>query len=118
MIKISVDEAYAFDYYSILDLKYNSGYIPLSVLEVTKNDLIDSLGVEKVEAILKSEEYADLYAANRLTFEAVDKAKEDKVAASYVDKCNYKRTLSKRALQQKHFNNEISEVKIGYERLK
>lgn len=118
MIKLTVDEAYAFDYYSILHLKYNNGYLPIDTLQTAKNDLIESLGLELVEIILASYEYENVYAANKLTFDAVDKAKDDSIPASYVDKCNYKRMLAKKELQLKFFNTNLSEIKIGYERLK
>jgi len=118
MIKITVDEAYAFDYYSILHLKYNNGYLPLETLQIAKNDLIENLGVEFVETILSSPKYKDVYEANKLTFDAVDKAKDDSVPASYVDKCNYQRMLAKKELQLKFFNTNLSEIKIGYERHK
>jgi hypothetical protein len=118
MIKITVDEAYAFDYYSILHLKHNSGYLPLETLQIAKNDLIENLGIEVVETILSSSEYDDVYEANKLTFDAVDKAKDDSVPASYVDKCNYKRMLAKKTLQSKFFNTDLSEIKIGYEQHK
>jgi len=52
--------------------------------------------------------------ANRETFEAVDKAKDDKVKASLIDKLNYKRYLCKQDLQKKFFNNNLREIKIGY----
>jgi hypothetical protein len=74
MIKITVDEAYAFDYYSILHLKHNNGFLPLETLQIAKNDLIENLGVEFVETILSSPEYKDVYEANKLTFDAVDKS--------------------------------------------
>jgi hypothetical protein len=115
MIKITVDEAYAFDYYSILHLKYNNGYLPLKTLQIAKNDLIENLGIELVEIILNSNEYNNIYSANKLTFEAVDKAKNNSVSASYVDECNYKRTIAKKNLQSKFFNTNLSEIKIGYE---
>ena len=118
MIKITVDEAYAFDYYSILHLKYNNGYLPPETLQIAKNDLTDSLGEYLVTKILDSNEYHDVYEANKLTFDAVDKAKDDSVPASYVDKCNYKRMLAKKELQSKFFNTNLSEIKIGYERHK
>lgn len=118
MIKITVDEAYAFDYYSILHLKYDNGYLPPEILQIAKNDLTDSLGEDLVTKILDSNEYNDVYEANKLTFDAVDKAKDDSVPASYVDKCNYKRMLAKKGLQSKFFNTNLSEIKIGYERHK
>jgi hypothetical protein len=118
MIKLTVDEAYAFDYYSILSLKNSNGFIPLEVLQTAKKDLDESLGKDLVNEILNSQEYISLLDANKLTFDAVDKAKEDLVKASYVDKCNYERMLAKKSLQNKFFTTDLSETKIGYERLK
>ena len=116
MIKMTVDEAYVFDYYSILQLKYENKYIPKNLLELTKEDLASQLGEERFDVIVKSEEFLDLLAANRLTFEAVDKAKTDEVPASYVDKCNYQRMLAKKALQGKFFPTGLTETKIGYDK--
>jgi len=118
MVQLTVDEAYAFDYYSILELKLKNNFIPQETLNITKNDLINNLGETLVEEILNSDEYQKLLNSNQITFEAVDKAKEDLVTASYVDKCNYNRMLSKKSLQNKFFNTQLSETKIGYERLK
>lgn len=114
MIKITVDEAYAFDFYSILELKYNNGYISQSSLDQTREDLYNGIGTELTHKILRSTEYENLKHANLLTFEAVDKAKTDEVTASYVDKCNYERMLAKKNLQASFFRSELSETKIGY----
>ena len=118
MIKIRVDEAYAFDYYSILELKFKNTFITQEILDITKKDLINGLEENLVEKILNSNEYKNLLESNQITFDAVDKAKEDLVTASYVDKCNYKRMLSKKSLQSRFFTNNLIEMKIGYERLK
>lgn len=118
MIKLTVDEAYAFDYYSILHLKHKNNYISDDLLMQAREDLTASLGLDLVDEILSSEEYHNLVGANTLTFAAVDKAKEDLVTASYVDKCNYERMICKKNLQSKFFNNGLSEVKIGYDRHK
>lgn len=116
MIKITVDEAYAFDYYSILELKYSNGHIPESYLEKTKQDLYTGIGTELTHKILHSTQYKNLKHANWLTFEAVDKAKIDEVTASYVDKCNYQRMLAKKDLQNTFFNTQLLETKIGYDK--
>jgi hypothetical protein len=118
MIKITVDEAYAFDYYSILEIKYKNNYIKLETIDITKEDLISQLSIEIFEKIINSEEYENLIKANELTFNAVDDAKTDKVPASYVDKCNYQRMLAKKDLQKKFFDQELTETKIGYNKLK
>ena len=117
MINISVDEAYAFDYYSILELKYKNNFITIDNLNIIKNDLITQLGIEIFKKIINSQEYENLINANQLTFNAVDDAKTDKVLASYVDKCNYQRMLAKKDLQNKFFEKELTETKIGYNKL-
>lgn len=118
MVKISVDEAYAFDYLSILELKYKKGNEVSEVIKTIKKDLITSIGENTFLEVINSDEYMNLLQANLLTFDAVDKAKTDSVTASYVDTCNYQRMICKQKLQEKFFKTKISEVKIGYEKLK
>jgi hypothetical protein len=114
MIKITVDEAYAFDYHSILVLKNKNGFLSSEIVKIATEDLENSLGKDFTKKILDSKEYKDLFEANQLTFEAVDKAKDDSVKASYVDKCNYKRMIAKKNLQLSFFNTKLTENKIGY----
>jgi hypothetical protein len=118
MIKISVDEAYAFDYLSILDIKLERNDAVKNIIDIIKNDLINQLGFEKFNEIIASEEYINLKHSNKLTFDAVNKAKTDEVLASFVDTCNYQRMICKKKLQDKFFDKKLSELKIGYEKLK
>lgn len=116
MILLEVDEAYAFDYLSILDVKkqknkncfdsWNNCYIFLQ----------KQFDIEKWNLIINSSEYSNMIQANLLTFEAVDKAKNNEVTAQYVDKCNYQRHVAKQNLQTKFFNSNLNEQKFGYEK--
>lgn len=117
MIKLSVDEAYAFDFLSILELKKQKGSDVDHYLDHIKNEIIAQIGTEKFQSIVNSQEYYDLLDSNNQTFEAVDKAKTDQVSASHVDKCNYQRMISKGILQKKFFSSSLNEKKIGYEKL-
>lgn len=117
MIKITVDEAYAFDYYSILEIKKENKSDVSKLVKIIEKDLIDSIGYEKFTLIKNSYEYKNLYLSNKETFEAVDKAKNDGVKASYVDKCNYQRMICKKELQKKFFSEDLTEQKVGYEKL-
>jgi hypothetical protein len=117
MLKITVDEAYAFDYYSILKLKRENGSDIDQVINLIKSDIINYIGEIKFNLIINSKEYENLYLSNKNTFDAVDKAKTDQVLASYVDRCNYLRMIHKKELQSKFFSNDLSEVKLGYEKL-
>lgn len=117
MLKITVDEAYAFDYYSILKLKRENGSDIDQVINLIKSDIINYIGEIKFNLIINSKEYENLYLSNKNTFDAVDKAKTDQVLASHVDRCNYLRMIHKKELQSKFFSNDLSEVKLGYEKL-
>ena len=118
MVNLLVDEAFAFDYISILKLKADKGFINEEDIEKNFDHLRDQIGEELFNSILESEQFKDLYKANCVTFDAVDAAKEDKMLASEVDKTNYFRMIAKTNLQKHFFATELQEVKIGYERLK
>lgn len=117
MISILVDEAYAFDYLAILEIKYDYSRDDKILEKIVdcKDHLKKQLGDELFSLIVKSNEYEDLIAANKRTFEWVDKAKTDSCKASDVDKSNYERCKARNALQERFFANEISEVKFGYQ---
>lgn len=116
MINLLVDEAYAFDYLSILEVKKqkssNNNLTWLNCLSHLQNQF----ELEKWLSMIHSEEYKNMVKANLLTFEAVDKAKNNEVTAQYVDYCNYQRHIAKENFQKKFFNTNLSELKIGYEK--
>jgi len=118
MIKMTVDEAYVFDYYSILQIKFKNNIVSEANLNVISQDIISQIGEPTFNKVIDSEEYSNLLNANKETFDAVDKAKADDVPASYVDKCNYQRMLAKKDLQERFFSSPLSETKIGYEKYK
>jgi len=116
MISLIVDESYAYDYLSILRVK-----VLKKDSEETISNFMDCSYIIKMQVgpklhseILDSIEYKNLLEANKETFEAVDKAKGDKVKASLIDNLNYKRYLCKQDLQKKFFQSKQTEIKIGY----
>jgi len=119
MIKINLDEGYVFDILSILEVKIekasdkNLQKIYSSFWNM-KQEIISQIGEKKVNEILSSKEYKNLLLANKLTFNLVDKAKQEKGIAKDIDDSNYQRYTCKINLQKTFFNNEISEIKIGY----
>lgn len=117
MICLRVDESYAFDYLSILELKYRMDK-ENSQKKLNYTACYDYLKTQLGDLFLLitgSEEYKECLKANMMTFQAVDKAKTDEVPASHVDRCNFQRHSAKQALQKKFFNNDLTELKIGYE---
>lgn len=113
MINLKVDEAYAFDYLSILQVKndlFPSNEKALAY-EECKNYLKSQLN--DFESIFCSKEYLDLYIINKITFDLVDKVRNNfDITAKSVDDANMERYYCKLALQKKHFTTNLVEQKI------
>lgn len=114
MINLLVDEGYAFDYLSVLEVKKHKSKESHEPWIKCYQYLQNQFDSKKWFDMINSNEYQDMIKANTLTFDAVDKAKNNEVTAKYVDDCNYKRYLAKKSFQDKFFNTELSEKKIGY----
>lgn len=115
MITIPVDESYALDFLSILRIKSTKSAQSQNYYKQTLEHIQAAIGAEKADAILASNEYAKLTEANLKVFDAVDKARVDKIPASEVDALNYQRYLRKQAIQTTFFNSNLVEEKFGYE---
>ena len=116
MINLLVDEAYAFDYLSILEVKKEKSKTSNDTWNTCYMYLKNQFDSQKWLSIINSEEYKDMIKANQLTFIAVNKAKNNEVTAQYVDYCNYQRHVAKQNFQKKFFTSDLSELKIGYEK--
>jgi hypothetical protein len=114
MIFIEVDEAYAFDYLSILQVKKQKSSSAIETWSRCYLNLQTQFDSKKWFLMINSEEYENMIKANLLTFDAVDKAKNNEVTAQHVDYCNYQRHTAKQNFQKKFFNNNLCELKIGY----
>ena len=116
MIKVSLDEASTFDILTILLIKTKKS----PDLQHTKNylnfvaDIKDEIGLEKLYSVMSSVEFENLRAANLAVFDGVALCKENRILASTLDALNYHRFTCKQNLQQKHFDTNLSEQKIGY----
>ena len=110
------DEASAFDYLAILEVKVDKFQMKAgwnSYRECFEN-IRNELDYNLFTKILDSSEYKALYDANILTFDLVEKArhgKEEDVTAKEVDDANFKRYYAKQALQKKFFGQELKEFK-------
>lgn len=114
MISLLVDECYAFDYLSILEVKKN--------IDPEKNKkaweecfyYLEKQLPNLFKVILSSKEYTELYNANLLTFNAVDKARSGgDISAKEVDDFNILRYNKKLSLQKKYFSeNVVREIKL------
>ena len=116
MINLLVDEAYAFDYLSILEVKKQKSSISNDAWAKCYAYLQNQFDNEKWLHMMHSKEYEKMIKANELTFDAVDKAKNNEVTSQQVDYCNYQRHIAKQNFQNKFFTSDLSELKIGYEK--
>lgn len=115
MINLKVDEGYAFDYLSILEVKKNLH--PSETKTKSYRDCADFLKSQLqyglFDEIIVSKEYDNLYKSNKKTFDLVDMARNSgPVTAKEVDDANMERFFCKQKLQKKYFGNNLVEEKI------
>jgi len=112
MINLKVDEAYAFDYLSILDIKKSLNKDCHSAWEKCFNFIQNQIDQNKMNEIIESIEYQNMIETNKLTFDAVEKARYGKgITAKEVDDINMVRHKRKLELQKKFFDNILTEYK-------
>lgn len=109
-----VDEAYAFDYLSILEIKqtlYPSDTKTTAYLEC-KNYLQNQLN--NFLEIYSSDEYKNLSLINKQTFILIDQLRSgEKISAKSIDDANMERYHKKQNLQNKFFYQKpLTEEKI------
>lgn len=113
MINLLVDEAYAFDYLSILEVK-NSLH-PSDTKNKTFLECINHLKnqLNNFHIIYESLEYQKLLEINKITFELIDKLRAGLlVTAKEIDDANMYRFYRKQDLQNKFFDSILKEEKI------
>lgn len=111
MINLKVDEAYAFDYLSILDIKKHLNDKCKNNWENCFSFIENQIGKENMKHIIDSIEYQSMVETNKLTFDAVEKARYGNISAKEVDDANMLRHKRKLELQSKFFNNNLMEYK-------
>jgi len=109
MIHLKVDEAYAFDYLSILYLKKDRSEECFQAWKDCYQHL--SFQVPHFLTIIVSKEYNNLLDANKITFDAVEKARYGDITAKEVDEANLIRHKRKTELQTKFFQHKLTEHK-------
>lgn len=116
MLKISIQEAAAFDSLSIFLLKSvkNNNEINNKNYNFLLRELYSEIGIQKTIAVLNSQEYKDLYKINELIFNLVDKVKKNPCIGDQIDKANFDRFKKKQELQSKFFKSSLFEQKFGY----
>ena len=123
MIKVLVDEAYAFDMLSILEVKWQEKSDKLNednFYKFSENLLFELNNFDFLLKILHSKEYKKLKEVNYQIFIRINEIKKREIHASdaiFIDDLNYQRYLAKKALQETFFpKNKLTEQKIGYDK--
>jgi len=112
MINLLVDEAYAFDYLSILFIKKDMSDHCLNMWIQCGDNIKKQIDDNLWHEIINSSEYLDLIAINRNVFDAVEKARYGTISAKEVDEKNMERYYQKIKLQNKFFTNyKLNEAK-------
>jgi hypothetical protein len=114
MINISVDEAQAFDFLTILLVKEARIHTPQTHKDSIScfDSIRYQVGGVLFEEILVSEEYIGLFNVNLRLFDVLERVRsEEKIDARVVDDLNLARWKLKKQLQKKFFGVDISEVK-------
>ena len=115
MIKFKVEEAWAIDSLSVLEIKLDK-FPENPIVRNNYYNFYDNLetqfGQRKFRDIISSFEYEDLKNVNLLNFDAVDKARANgDITAKAVDLLNLERHRCKQVIQKKFFLEELREYK-------
>lgn len=111
MIKIPVDEGYAYDYLAILEVKLVRMNKGKEYYSIFYDELSFQVGKEKHQTIIQSQEYNNCVTVNLKCFDIVEAARYGTVSSKEVDDVNMERYNAKVALQKKFFDSEVIEVK-------
>ena len=111
MINIHVDEGYAFDFLSILEIKKNKSIQSMKNWESCFDYLKAQLPNDIFNLLINSQEYSAMIAINKKTFDAVEQARYGQITAKEVDNVNMERYYAKINLQNKFFSNKTTEEK-------
>jgi hypothetical protein len=111
MINLYVDEGYAFDFLSILQIKKNKSIQSMKNWQDCFDHLKSQLPNDLFNSIIYSQEYSCMIEINQKTFDAVEKARYGEITAKEVDNANMERYHVKNKLQNKFFNNKPTEEK-------
>jgi hypothetical protein len=119
MVRIDLDEGYAYDLLSIAAVKVAKKPVEQNLRNHHRleDQLVSQVGGLVHSRILSSEEYNALYHTNLALFNHIDdmKAREPRLSdAQLVDQYNYARYTHKRAIQERFFGTALNEQKIGY----
>jgi len=113
MINLLVDEAYAFDFISVLDIKKTNSSKNKENFDITCEYVRTQVGHELFDNIINSDLYDEMVNANKVIYDLIDdiRVRYIKMDAKIVDDANNQRFFLKRKLQEQFFNDKLTESK-------
>lgn len=110
MIKVSVDEALAFDMLSVLYVKARAGLPVMDQIKALSQEI--SAQVPVAGMVEMSDEFTGLMDANEGNFQAVELANDNAISSRELQQWNKKRVDARRKLQQKFWPEKpLTEIK-------
>lgn len=115
MINLLVDEAYAFDFISVLDIKKNNSEKDQKNFDITCEYIKSQIGEQLFKNIINSQTYNEMVEANKIIYNLIDDIRIHHVNmdAKIVDDANNQRFFLKKKLQEKFFNDNLTESKTN-----
>jgi len=109
MIDITVDEAYAFDYLSILEVKKNRNPVQFIIFFDCSEKIAAQVGKEYFDAIIGSKQYRKLVDTNQKIFDYIEMIRNgENIPAYEIDDLNTVRYNLKTDLQRIFFKSEMA----------
>lgn len=115
MINLLVDEAYAFDFISVLDIKKNNSSKDQENFDITCDYIRSQVGHELFDLIINSQIYNEMIEANKVIYDLIDDIRVRHIImdAKIVDDANNQRFFLKKKLQENFFNDNLTESKTN-----
>lgn len=113
MINLEVDEAYAFDFLSILEIKKKNSEKDINNFIRVSNLISNQIGQDLFGNIINSSYYKNLVCTNKRIYDIIDLIRSDAIEldAKVIDDANTERFKFKRQLQSEFFNSDLVESK-------
>jgi len=112
MVNLLVDEAYAFDFLAILEIKKDNTLGDFINYENCLNSIREQIGFEKFYEVIKSQHYLNLVETNQLVYDYIEQIRNGvQIDGKVVDDANMLRYYHKRALQSEVFLSALAEKK-------
>jgi len=113
MINLRVDEAYAFDYLSILEIKKKNSQKDYDNYINACNFISNQIGNDLFKTIIQSVYYENLIETNTHIYHLIDLIRNDEIQldAKIIDQANTDRYNQKKSLQHVFFKTDLFELK-------